>query len=126
MKSSKLATNFGAVIAILSILFLPVVGCGDENLTGVDLVQLQEVGLDTKIFTIAAILSGLFVLVSRNPITKGIGALCGALALIIAFLLARYGYEFIELKLGAYIAIIGYVFSALVSFIHSNKPETPP
>jgi len=125
MNKYKLIAKFGAVMAIFCILFLPFVGCGGQNLTGLDVMQNERIGADIKFFIIASIACGVLIIFLKNYIISAIIAVGGIVSLLIAYFIAHSKIDAIELKTGAFLAITGYVITVIASFLkqsdRSNK-----
>ena len=50
MNTHGIFSSMGGVVAIVSILFLPVIGCGGETVTGLKIFQSEQVADSIKIF----------------------------------------------------------------------------
>lgn len=123
MENNKLIPKLGSGIAVVCILFLPFVGCGEQNFTGLDILQHKEVGMDIKLFLAASILCGVAVFFLKEYLHYAISAIAGIITLIIAYLIAHNKNEAIELKFGAFLAIIGYVVTAITSYLKINEKK---
>ena len=125
MNNYRLISNIGAACAILCIIFLPVVGCGDANLTGIDIIKDNQIGTSIKIFVIAAIICGVLIFFLKELLHIAICAIAGAVALFIAYMIAHSENESIEMKIGAILALIGYAVTAVTNFLGmSNKNQS--
>lgn len=125
MNNTKIISSLGSAMAILCILFLPFVGCGEENLTGMQVIQHQQIGQDIKAFVILSILCGLLIFFFNRHVEIAITAVLGIASLFISYLIAHSKNAGIELRIGAFLSIGAYVITALVNFFGmSNKGKT--
>ncbi|MDP2304189.1 MAG: hypothetical protein Q8N03_17405 [Ignavibacteria bacterium] len=89
MNNNKLFSYLGAAIAVLCILFAPVVGCGETNLNGLQIIQDESIGTDIKLFIIIAIICGVIIFILKNHLHLVASSIAGAVALLIAYLIAH-------------------------------------
>ena len=132
MKSSKSTTNkelnysqsgilkIIAAISIVAIIFFPVAGCGGENATGLDIIKAKESQLPhgIKLFVIISIMSGCVIFFLKDNLHMIISSITGIVTLLISYLIAKDklgGY--LDLKIGAYLGILGYGAIALLSYL---------
>ena len=109
--------KIGAALAIICILFLPVVGCGDQNLNGIELIKEKNIWSEVKFFIIASITCGIIIFFLKKHIMVAITAIGGIFSLIIAYLIAHDKSGSIDLKIGSYFAFLFYSITAIISFI---------
>lgn len=66
MNNKKLLSYLGAIMVIVCILFAPVVGCGDTNMNGLQIIQDNSIGADIKLFIIIALICGIIIFFLKN------------------------------------------------------------
>ena len=117
MNNYKLISNIGAAMAIFCILFLPFVGCGGQKLTGIDVIKHSGIGTEIKFFVVASIISAGIVFALKKHIQLAVSAIAGIVSLLIAYLIAQSKMEGLELKFGAFLALIAYAVIAVTNFL---------
>lgn len=117
MNKYKLISNTGAAMAIICILFLPFVGCGGQNLTGIDVIKHNGIGIEIKFFVVASIICAGIIFALKEHIQLAVSAIAGVVSLLIAFLIAQSKMEGLELKFGAFLALIAYSVIAVINFL---------
>ena len=123
MNNNKLLSYLGAAVAVLSILFAPVVGCGETNLNGLQIIQDNSVGTEVKLFIIIAIICGVIIFFLKKHLHLVASAIAGAVALLVAYLIAHGENEGIELRFGAFLAFIGYAVTAVTNFLGMSEKK---
>jgi len=123
MDNKKLLSYLGAALAVVCILFAPVVGCGETNLNGLQIIQDKGVGTDIKLFIIIAIICGIVIFFLRKHLHLVASAIVGAIALLIAYLIAHSKNEGIELRYGSILAFIGYAVVAITNFLGMSEKK---
>lgn len=114
-------SSLGAGIAILSILFLPVAGCMEYNITGLEILSKEEIEPESKLYIIAAIGCGILIFFLANRIGRAVSAIGGGISLFIAYFIAHAENELIEMRAGAIIAILSYTAIAILNFTTSER-----
>src|ERR1700729_699493 len=114
MGNYKLLSKLGGAIAIISILFLPVVGCGGENANGIQIVQSDHVSSDIKAFIIVAIACGVLILLLKTSIQLALTGVAGIASLLIGYFMAKDKLGGVDLKAGYYFAIIGFGLTTVI------------
>ncbi|PQJ12993.1 hypothetical protein CJD36_004410 [Flavipsychrobacter stenotrophus] len=128
-QSNKMQVNtgffsgMGGVIAIVSILFLPIIGCGGDTITGVGIFKSNQVSSEIKLFIGIAVLMGLVLIFLRKYLVAAITGIAGLVSLLIAYSIAHSKIAGIELKFGAFFAMIGFAISSLVNFLKMSNTE---
>jgi uncharacterized membrane protein (UPF0136 family) len=117
MNNHRLISYISAAVVIISILFMPFVGCGGMNMSGLDVLQDNQVGTDIKFFVVMALLCAALIYVLKAQLQIVITSLAGAVSLIVAYLIAHNQNGGIELKAGAFLALIGYAVTAVVNYV---------
>lgn len=120
-----IVSNFCAGIAIVSILFLPVVGCADQNMSGLQLLNESQVDMDMKYFLIGSLICAGMIFLFRLKGARIIAAILGFIFLISAYLIAHSKNELIELRFGSVIAFLsfGYVVISNALFESETQPD---
>ena len=121
MDNVKLISKLGGAVAVVSILFLPVVGCGGENVNGVQIIQSDHVSSDIKAFIVVAIACGGLIFILKNYIQLAVTAIAGIASLLIGYLIAKDKIGGIDLKAGGILGIIGFLITAIISFLNSSE-----
>lgn len=126
MSNQKLIIKFSSAIALVCILFLPIVGCNGLDFSGFDIFKNEAIWIELKICILIAIACGILILCFKEYLHFAISAISGIVTLIIAYLFAYSKNEGFNLKIGAFIGIIGYSISAILSFLKliDNKVES--
>lgn len=115
--TTKIFSNAGATLALIFILFAPVVGCGSQNMNGIDLLSNNGIDAQIKIFILLALVFAGVIFFLKAHLHSVFCAILGALSLFIAYLIAHSKNEAIELKIGAFVAFIGYAIIIVVNFL---------
>ena len=118
-------------LAVVCLMFLPVAGCknyNQYNVNGCDLI-FKATKMDfSLVFFILSVLCGLAIIFFNKPVQFVIGSLSGIVTFLIAFFYvkSKQGMDIMELKIGAYLALLIYMAIAVVSFIRktSVKPQS--
>jgi hypothetical protein len=117
-------TKFGAMMAIVCFLFLPIAGCGSMTFTGVDFFKMGEIDTSVKLFAALAMIFAVVIIFLKDKFQIFSSAIAGLALLVIAYMVAKgkmhSGDSFgmsngIELKSGSYLSMIGFIISAVVS-----------
>lgn len=121
--SPKVISKLCVAIAVLSIAFFPIAGCGGEKLSGLTILGSDRVDGEIKMFLVVASLCGIIILFLTKFKQMSIFAIGGFVSLIIALLIAKgkpYS-DAIKLEPGAYIAFLGYIVSALIGLFSDDS-----
>lgn len=108
-------------MAVIFILFMPVVGCGGENYNGIELIQEKEVWKEVKACIVLSVVCGLVVLMLRAYMHMAIAALAGAISLLLSYVIAHSKNEGFELKIGAILALMSFMVSMVVSVMSNSR-----
>ena len=117
MDTFKIISKCGAALAIFCIIFLPFVGCGDQHLSGLDVITTNGIDAIIKVFVVIAIICGVLIFIFNKPVVSAALAIGGLVSLLIAYLIAHGKNGSIELKYGAFLAILGYAVTSVVNFL---------
>lgn len=117
MNNLKIISKVGGAIAIVSILFMPVVGCGGDTANGIDLVQSKNISGDIKACIVVCMLCGLLILLLRTQIQQALSGIIGIVALLGGYMLAKDKLQMLDLKAGYYLSLMGFALTTLVSFL---------
>ena len=102
-------------ISILSILLLPIAGCGNDKVTGSEVIISDEVAIEIKLFLIISVICGLLILFLKKYTHAIIVSALGAITLLVSYFIAKDKVlGNLDLKVGAFVAIIGYVLTSLL------------
>tara|TARA_R110002072_G_scaffold131249_1_gene270726 strand:+ start:175 stop:546 length:372 start_codon:yes stop_codon:yes gene_type:complete len=123
MKNHKLISKYGAGIAVVCIMFLPVVGCGGDNLNGFEILKHKDIWVEVKIFIALSIVSGIAILFMKHYAKMTIGAIAGLVSLLLAYFIAHSKNEGFELKIGGSLGAISYAVSAVAAYFGYKQGE---
>ena len=117
MGKYKWLAKMGGIVAIASVIFLPMVnGCGSQPITGVDILQSNEIGGIIKIFLAVSLLCAAAAIFLKAAIPILASGAVGLAALITAYLMAKSAAS-VELKSGAYFIIASFVIILISGFL---------
>ncbi len=101
--------KLGGTLALVSIFFLPLGGCGDATFTGLEVFKTNEVSAGIKMLLFVSIACG----VGAYVVTRSWGFFIigggGISSLLMAFTIARQDIP-IDFKVGGYLTILGFSF----------------
>lgn len=110
--------KMGGIVAIASILFLPVAGCGSHLITGLDIFASKEISVIIKIFLAISLLGAASVIFLKTAIPVLASGLVGLAAFITAYLSAKSAASAsIELKSGAYFTIVSFIIILITGLL---------
>ena len=113
----------GGTVALVSILFLPIVGCGGDNATGLQVIQSTNIPGNIKVFVALAAFAALLCIFLWHHIAAIAASIGGFVSLLIAYNLGHSKLEGIEMKAGAYLAMLGFAVTVIVNFLKlDDKP----
>ncbi len=123
---NNIIIKISGVLAIVSILFFPIAGCGPINITGIDFFQAQEIDVVIKLIVGCSLLAAVAVIILKDQNQTFVAAIVGLILLVAAYFVAKSkmkpnGNDFMDmsgaitLKSGAYLSVIGFVVAAIVS-----------
>ena len=113
----KTLTTIGGAVAVLSICFLPVIGCGGENLNGVGLLKWDQTPGAFKFLLILVIVLGLLIFRLKEAMHLLINGAAGVITLIVGYLYAKDKMGNLDLKSGYYLSIFGFIMTGIVSYM---------
>jgi len=117
-------SKIGGGLAIFSMLFLPLGGCQGVGVNGLNLIADGDIGVDIKFMLIIALAGAavaFFVKATGLYFASGGGGLG---ALLIGYVIA-YSQFPIQLMIGSYLAIGGFLLILADGVIAVNERETP-
>ena len=120
----KVFSKIAAAIVIFSILFLPVIGCGNDSLNGAEIIENGNVSDEIKVFLIVSIASAVMIFFLKKYIQIAIMSITGIVTLLISYLLAQDKIKELELKAGSILALLAFLTSAIIGFAN-NKSANP-
>ena len=102
--------KMGGMVAIASILFLPLAGCGIHVVTGIGMFASPDISVIVKIFLSVSLVCAASVIFLKAAIPILASGATGLAALITAYLIAKSAASVsVELKAGAYFAMISFI-----------------
>ncbi len=131
--NSKLISKYLAAIAIFSLLFFPVAGCGgggssdsfigssDSSFTGVQILKKNGIQMVIKLFFIVSILCGVVIFFFKRQIEHIVSAIGGIVSLVIAYVIACDKFRGIDLKVGSYLGLLCYIAIIVVNRLEQFK-----
>lgn len=110
MQTRNNLARLGGIVAVLSLLFLPVASCGDNVVTGTELLfEVEDNVIHKGILLIALVAAALAVVVAKSHVQLGAG-IAGILAIGLEyFSAAQDDAGTIQLLQGSYLALVGFV-----------------
>ncbi len=102
-----LLSKVGGVIALVSIVFLPIGGCGDIGLTGFEVLRDNDIPGLIKVLIGISILCAFIALFVKFYVGLVASGAIGITGLLTSYLIARKDIP-VDLKAGAYLALIGF------------------
>ncbi|MFA6924779.1 MAG: hypothetical protein WC223_11070 [Bacteroidales bacterium] len=139
MKNNQIIKLTGAFI-IISFLFFPVAGCGGYNVNGADIITDKNLGINAgvRILSVLSVICAVLIIYYRNNIKIFNSAICGIVFLFFAYLFSKVQMKssnnimdtegVVRLKAGAYLSILGFIFSAYLAKtkkeLFGDKPKS--
>jgi hypothetical protein len=120
MGKYKWLARMGGIVAIASILFLPMVmpGCGSQSVTGVDIFESNGIAVVVKIFLAVSLVCAALAIFLKAAIPILSSGVVGLAALITAYLIAKNAAPVsIELEAGGYFAIVSFIIIVISGFL---------
>lgn len=119
MTTQTLLSKFGSAIAVLAIMFLPIMGCEDGDLSGYTILFDDFLKVDAGLRALVALSTGcgIGVLLLKRPLHHLFGAIVGMVALLAAYLYARINSEedVMQLRYGSFVALAGFAMTVVSS-----------
>ena len=110
MRNYHWMAKMGGMVAIASILFLPLAGCGIHVVTGIGMFASPDISVIVKIFLSVSLVCAASVIFLKAAIPILASGATGLAALITAYLIAKSAASVsVELKAGAYFAMISFI-----------------
>lgn len=110
MRNYHWMAKMGGMVAIASILFLPLAGCDIHVVTGIGMFASKDISAIVKIFLAISLVCAALVIFLKAAIPIIAGGAAGLAALTIAYLLAKSAASVsVELKAGAYFTIVSFM-----------------
>lgn len=119
----KLISKIVSVIAVVSIIFLPVVGCESKNINGIDIVTSEQMSPAIKLFLIFAVVCGIIIFFLKEYLHLAVTAIIGIVTLLISYLIAKDKLGLLELKIGGFLSILSYSVIAVIGFVKSSEKK---
>lgn len=117
MRNYHWMAKMGGMVAIASILFLPMAGCDLQSITGIDMFKANEISVIVKMLLAISLICAVSVIFLKSAIPILAGGVVGLAALIIAYLSAKSATSIsIELRAGAYFTIVSFIIILMSGF----------
>lgn len=119
--------KIGGLVALVSIAFLPIAGCGSVGVSGWDIIRANDVGILLKGLILFSALCALFAALTTAVTGLFVTGGGGILSLLIGYTLARQNIP-VDLKVGAYLAFIGFGLVLVDAVLRQQKESAskPP
>jgi hypothetical protein len=118
MGNYKWLAKMGGIVAIAAILFLPMAGCGSYAVTGIDILESKGIGVIDKMFLVISLICAASAIFLKAAIPILASGIVGLIALAISYLIAKNAALVpIELKSGAYFAIVSFIIILISGFL---------
>ena len=117
------------LMALVGFLFMPVAGGGGVTVIGYDLMGMNEISDTVILFAGIAMICAFIIIFVKDKVATFFCSLGGIASLIIAFLIItnetksanKFGISSsIDLDLGSYISMLGFIISGILSLKRSN------
>jgi hypothetical protein len=127
----NLILKLGGVLAVLFLLFLPVAGCqgtNSANINGIDIIKGKNMDIAIRIFFILSLICGVVLFLFKKPMQLSIMAIAGIVTFLASYFIAKSkaGMDIMEMKVGAYLALLVYAGIAVIGFIKSASQNKQP
>lgn len=127
MLQKGLLSKIGGIVALISILFLPVGGCGKLGLTGIEILSATdkeiEIPSEIKLMIVFSLISAFLAIFMTEVLILFICGSCGIAGILIAYQISRSKVPVVELKIGAFLAIIGFALVLVEGFLLSKRQD---
>ena len=115
--------KLGGAFAIVSFLFFPVAGCGDNSFSGIDIMKDNSISSFGKLLSALIVLAGIAVLFSKKRKNVFYASITGLILMFILLYPVIFwpkkeveGIDLtMKLKSGSYLCILGFIISAILS-----------
>ncbi len=100
--------KLGAIVALLSLLIMPLGGCAGESFNGLQVLSTSQIPVSIKFFLVLSMAGAAFscwTKVVRHSLIAGIGA---AIALCISYYSGGEVMRVVSMKFGFYTAFLGF------------------
>lgn len=116
--------RLGGIIAALSLLFLPLASCGDAQLTGIQVFQAENSEVHKVLLAVALIaaVAAIFVVTRSTQIAAGVVGI--AVIALEYFNSLKDPERLVQLREGAYLALLGFVLVLAAAFIEPGPAPT--
>jgi hypothetical protein len=121
MLQKGMLTRIGGGLALICLMFLPLGGCFNKTFSGSDLLSHSSVPGGVKLLLIISILSAFCAFFLNAAIQCFISGGVGMTGLIGVYTLLSQKYPDVELKIGGYLAMIGFGLILVEGFILQKK-----
>lgn len=105
--------RIGGILAIVSLTVLPLAGCGSSTLSGIDILTVEslEISIGIKILLVVAMFCAIGALIVKSQASFLASGLVGLGSLLASYLILRQEFSnIIEMKMGGYLSVIGFIF----------------
>lgn len=113
----NIIAKIGSSASVICILFLPLIGCSGDEITGMQILSHDDMWIEVKALLVASIVCGILAVFVTNRIYRGVMAALAIGALTIAFMIATNRNAMFYLKWGAYASLVGFLVTLITSFV---------
>ncbi len=122
MVKKGVLAKVGAMVAILGLLILPLGSCQGQNFTGVDVFKTENIELSIQMFFSFSLIFAVVALFISGKVLCSLVGGGGIVSFFISYFIANQD-GMINLEIGAYFAIVGFVLVILDGFLSEAKKQ---
>lgn len=125
MLPKGLLSKIGGLLAVISLTVLPLAGCGNYTLSGVEVLTSDNFSTGIKILLMISVLCAVGGLFSKSKAAFLVLGFAGLGSLLASYLVLRKElYGNIEMKTGGYLSVIGFILILGDGFITDSRKMT--
>ena len=125
MQQKGVLSKAGGILAIISLTVLPLAGCGNSTVSGIEVLTTEDVSIGVKLLLIVSVLCAIGALFGKTRVVFLTLGLVGLGSLITSYVILRQEYyNMIEMKTGGYLSIISFILILGDGFISSQNNST--
>lgn len=117
---SGVLSKAGGILALISLLFLPLGGCEGITLTGIDALKYSDVSQTIKVMLIFSMACAVLTFAVKSAEAYFTTGGVGVGSLLLAYMIARQDVP-VDLKAGGYLAILGFGLVLIEGLMTNNS-----
>lgn len=124
MQNRNNLARLGGIIAVLSLLFLPLASCGEARIAGTDLLFDVEGSLGHKAILAIALIAAVIAVIATKAWMQFTSGIAGLLAIGVEYLFTQKDSSgAIQLLQGSYVAMVGFAL-VLIAGLMGRREKT--